>query len=122
AGFGFSLAIPGLLVFLLLDSDPAAFIDTGATVTAEEVNVSAANDAWTFGAAVNLALTSGLGITGGVDLGLIRNDTTATIGGNVTAEQDVEVHALSRLQVDSFIGRVGINNGGPVHGPALGVD
>ncbi len=44
--------------------------------------------------------------------GSIRNDTTATIGGNVTAEEDVEVHALSRLQVDSFIGAVGVNNGG----------
>ena len=112
ADFGFSLSITGSLGFLLLDSDAVAFIDTGATVTAEDVNVSATNDAWTFGAAVNIALTSGLGITGGVDLGLIRNDTTATIGGNVTAEEDVEVHALSRLQVDSFIGAVGVNNGG----------
>ena len=113
-GSGAGLAFTGSLGFMLVDSDTAAFVDAGAVVEAEDVNVSAVNDARTFGAAVNLLLGqgTGLGVAGGFDVGLFRNDTKASISGTVTAEEDVEVHALSRIEVDSFIAAVGTTDSG----------
>src|SRR5262249_57745067 len=51
-------------------------------------------------------------LSGAWRVGLIRNNTTAVIGGNVTATQDVQVHALSRVRGDSFIGGLGVSDTG----------
>ena len=107
-----TFSFTGSIGFVILDSNTAAFIDNGATVMALNVNVTARNDARTFGAAVNLAYTSGIGVAGGFDVGLIRNDTTATVGGNLNVVGDVAVHAISREQVDSFVGAVGYTAAG----------
>ena len=67
---GSGIAFTGSLGFTVLDSDTAAYVDTGAIVTAENVNVSAVNDARTFGIAANLLIADGaLGIAGGIDVG-----------------------------------------------------
>src|SRR5262249_61138659 len=105
-------ASPGAVVFALLAPDAGPFTAPGARGTAMNVNVTARNDARLFGAAVNLAFSSGFSVAGGVDVGLVRNDTTATIGGNVTAVDDIAVHAIGREQVDSFVGSLGYTSGG----------
>ena len=107
----FQLQITGSLGFQVLHSNTAAYIDVGSNVTAPSVNVSALNDVNAFGSAVNLVYTSGLGIAGGVDVGLLDNNTTATIGGKVTTTGNVEVYALSRTRVNSFVGAVGVTTG-----------
>jgi len=110
---GAQIQITGSLGFYVLNSNTAAYVDTGATVTAQQVNVSAVNDVKTWDAAVNLFYAAGgLSVNGGIDVGLDRNNTTATIGGNVSATGDVEVHALSRSLVDSFVGAAGATSSG----------
>ncbi len=110
---GSGVDIEGSLGFQILASNTSAYIDTGATVNTKNLNVSAANDPWTFGAAVNLSYNSGLlSISGAVDLGLFRNNTFATISGNITASGNVEVHALSQIKVDSFVGALGFTTSG----------
>ncbi|MGD8330967.1 MAG: hypothetical protein PVJ49_16170, partial [Acidobacteriota bacterium] len=113
-GAAAGVAFTGTLGFMVVDSDTTALVDSGATVNARNVNITALNDARTFGAAVNLLLGqgSGLGVAGGFDVGLFRNDTSAVIQGNVTAVEDVDVHALSRIEVDSFIAAVGVTDSG----------
>ena len=43
---------------------------------------------------------------------LMRNDTIATLGGTINAENDVDVHALSQIDVDSFVGAAGVTDSG----------
>ena len=112
AGGGFGIAFTGSIGFYIPQSTTAAHIDSGATVTASAVNVSAVNALRTFGAAVNFAVSAGLGLAGAFDVGLVRNNTTATIDGNVTATGDVDVYALSQIEGDSFIGGGGVSAGG----------
>src|SRR5262249_30238682 len=61
---GAGLAFTGSLGFDLPRSHTSAFIDNGATVTAQNVNVSASNDLRTFGLAANLQLNIGTGVFG----------------------------------------------------------
>ena len=115
----FGVGFTGALGFYIPKSNTAAYINTGATVNAYQVNVSAANNLRTFGVAANLQEAAGLGVAGAFDVGLVRNNTTATIGGNVTAVKDVDVYALSQIEGDSFIGGVGYGASGLVATDAL---
>src|SRR5205085_2817708 len=106
------IGLSGAVTVAIVDSDTAAFVDQNANVNtdqtganaAQSVNVSAANETKVFGLPVNIAgglLTAGAG----VDIGVIDNDTTARVnsGAEVHARQDIDVHALTRIEGDSFI-------------------
>ncbi|HEY1378701.1 MAG TPA: hypothetical protein VGF55_18020, partial [Gemmataceae bacterium] len=119
AGAGTASALigaSGAVTVAVLGVHTTAFVDGGARVNADQagaagvqtVNVSAADDAKLFGLPVNLSfgiLTGGLG----VDIGIVDDDTTARInaGAEVHAKHDIDVHALTRVEGDSFIANVG---------------
>jgi hypothetical protein len=82
---------------------------------AQSVNVSAANNISLLGAAGSLALSAGAGLAGGVDVGMVNNNTAAYIGNSakVNANQDVSVNAFSTKDVDSYAisGSIGLAAG-----------
>jgi hypothetical protein len=102
--------LSGAIGVALLDSDTSAFIDTNAHVNGDQaganssqtVNVSATNDTAVFGAGVNLRGNQ-VAVAGGIDAGIIRNDTAAFVGAgaDVRARRDIELHALSQKEIDS---------------------
>src|SRR5262249_7518206 len=79
-----AVGLSGSIGIAILPSDTSAFIAANAHVNSDQtsanslqtVNVSATNDARVFGAGVNLS-GSALALAGGIDAGIIRNDTTA---------------------------------------------
>ena len=118
-GFG---GLTGNLVVVFVDSDTAAFIGADAAINTgndgmegadQSVNVTAVNRAKVFDAALNLNIGL-VSLAGSVDLGMIRNDTSASlgIGSEVRARGDVEVYALSGTEVDSFVGGLGLSVAG----------
>ncbi|HXF65357.1 MAG TPA: hypothetical protein VNK67_01485 [Burkholderiales bacterium] len=123
---GLYVGIAGAVSVAAVDSDTAAWIGSGAQVNAaggtphanQDVNVTARNDLKLFN--VSGALGAGAaGIAGSVDVGVIRNDTTAFIGDNATARaaRDVHVNALSRKDLDTFV----VSASGGLAGIAAGV-
>ena len=104
--------VAGAVLVTILDSDTSALIGDHASVNQntptagaeQNVNVSASNDvtAETIGGSLGIGLAAG--VSGGVDVGFLRNDTKAFLGSHATvsARQDVDVNALSRKDVDSL--------------------
>ena len=114
--------LTGNLVVVFVDSDTAAFIGADAAINTgndgtegadQSVNVAAVNRAKVFDAALNLNVAF-VSLAGSVDLGMIRNDTSAWLGAgsDVHARGDVEVYALSGTEVDSFVGGLGLSVAG----------
>jgi hypothetical protein len=119
-GVGVGVGIAGAINAAIVDSDTSAYIAKNASVNtdatganaAQTVNVSAVNAAKVFGVAANL--TGGASaLAGGVDLGIIRNDTSAYMGAGaqVNALQDIDLNALSTKDTDSFVGGAGVSPG-----------
>ncbi|MBC8508279.1 MAG: hypothetical protein H8D34_25770, partial [Chloroflexi bacterium] len=114
-------SIAGAIAYEEIESDTVASIGTGTSINpdltnaaaGQTVNVAAVNMVDVFVVAGVIIL--GGGITGGVDVGIIHNDTVAVIanGANVSARQDVEVNALADKDIFSIaisvaLGSVGI--------------
>jgi hypothetical protein len=123
---GLYVGIAGAVSVAVVDSDTAAWIGSGARVntsggaahSSQDVNVTARNDFELFN--VTGALGAGAaGIAGAVDVGVIRNDTTAFVGdgAEVHAARDVDVNALSRKNLDTFV----VSASGGLAGIAAGV-
>ena len=94
----------------VLESDTRAYIGRSANINqgtqpssaSQSVNVSAVNDVTVF--AFGGGIAGGLvGIGGGVDVGILRNDTSAFIANlaNVDANQDIDINALAQKDVYS---------------------
>ena len=108
---GLFVGLAGGVTVTLLDSDTSAFValgakvnlDTASTNALQGVNVSAANlaRATTFAGAGGGGI---VGLAGAIDVGSMKNDTSAFIAGDaqVQAEACVDVHALSIKEVESF--------------------
>ncbi len=120
---GFGAGIAGAVTVSVLDSDTRAYIDGGARVNTgsgananQDVHVQAVNDVAIL--AVSGAAAGGIaGLAGGVDVGVIHNDTSAFIAGDVRAQRDVRVTALADREIDSFaisIGAGGVGLGAAV--------
>ncbi|WP_312523058.1 hypothetical protein [Anaerospora sp.] len=93
----------------------------------QSVNVSAVNDLEIF--SVGGSVAGGLvGVSGGVDVGVISNNTTAYIGNgaNVKAADSIAVNALATKEIDSFAvsastGVVGVAGGVSVYSIGSGL-
>ena len=107
---GFYAGIAGGVAVEIIGSNTSAYIGPGSQINAaagpnaaQAVNVSAVN-------AVSVNSTGGglglgaAGIGGGVDVGLLENNTTAYIGSGATvsAQGDVDVYALSSKNISSL--------------------
>src|SRR5262249_27987847 len=128
-GGGAYLGLAGAVVVNVIDSDTFAAIDGGSRVNwntssttagvEQGVNVSAKNRVDIITVAGAGAVSLGAGIGASVDMGMIRNDTNAVIGGSgtqVRARRDVDVNALSIGFIDSVAfgiggGSVGLGGG-----------
>lgn len=123
---GLYVGIAGAVSVAAIDSDTAAYIGYGAQINtsggtanaAQDVNVTARNDLEMLTVAGALGVGA-VGIAGAVDVGVIRNDTTAYIGNSasVSAARDVDVNALSRKDIDTFV----VSASGGLAGIAAGV-
>ncbi len=108
-GASTGVGIAGAVTAEILNADTQAYIAGGAVVNADptgahanqDVHVSAINEVTTL-AVSGAAGVGTAGLAGGVDVGMIRNDTTAYIAGNVSANRDVRVHALTNREIDSY--------------------
>ena len=121
-GAGFFGGVAGAVSVEVIESDTTAVIGADAMINqyasaagadpAQSVNVSAVNDTKVLvvDGAVGAAVFGGLG--GSVDVGVIRNDTRASIAGGavVGAARDVDLHALSNKDVEvvAVSGGVGV--------------
>ncbi len=133
---GFYAGVSGAVTVSSVDSDTTAVIGSGALVNqgvtnggaTQDVNVSAKNHAKVDAYTGSLALGA-VGAAGGVDVGSVRNDTTALIDDNalVDAKRDVDVNALTSADIDSITvsaaGGVGAIAGGvSVYSVGSGLD
>ena len=115
--------LAGAVTVSVIQASTKAFIGSGAQVNVgvtdadptQSVSVAAANDASIQGIDGAVGIAGVGGIAGGVDVGVIRDNTAAYIdtGAQVYANQDVDVFALSResgnsLAVSAAAGAVGI--------------
>jgi hypothetical protein len=112
AAGGFYVGLGGGVTVEIIDSDTTAYIGANAQINQipantananQTVQVSATNEATVF--AFGGGLGGGIaGIGGGVDVGILRNDTTAQIqdGADVFAQKDVIVEADSEKDVTSY--------------------
>lgn len=114
--------VAGGVTVEVIDSNTRAYIDAGAIVNGDpsgahanqDVHVTAANDVTML--IIDGAIAGGLGagVAGGVDVGIVRNDTTAYIAGSdVRARRDIAVNALADRNIQSFaisagVGAVGL--------------
>jgi hypothetical protein len=120
---GFFGGLAGAVTVSIIQADSKAFIGSGARVNqgvtgadpTQSVDVGAGNDASIRGIDGAVGASLGGSIAGGVDVGLIRNNTAAYIdtGAHVSANRDVDILALSRktgdsLAVSAAAGAVGI--------------
>ncbi|HEY4633913.1 MAG TPA: hypothetical protein VIH00_08370, partial [Candidatus Limnocylindrales bacterium] len=107
---GSSFSIVGSGAADIIQSDTTAYIGDADVNKAsggnalQQVNVSAVNEVDVLsvgGAAISM---TAVGIPAAVDLGIIRNNTTAYLGdgADVNAKQDVDLFALARKKVKSF--------------------
>ena len=104
----FAGAVAGAVSAEVDQSTTRAFVGDAAHVASDKsVSVTAVNAVNLFSAdgavAASVALVSA-GLAGGVDVGVVRNTTTAYVGdgAHITAGQDVDVLALADKKVDSF--------------------
>jgi len=111
---GFALA--GTVDVLTIDSDTQAYIAGGAVINGgdnssagdkQDVVVSAVNKVKFRSILGSLGVSLG-GIAGAVDVGAIRNDTSAYIAGTVNARRDVHVNALANRDIETVVVSVGI--------------
>ncbi|WP_245841074.1 LamG-like jellyroll fold domain-containing protein [Puniceibacterium sediminis] len=110
-GLAGSVGVAGAVNASKIDSDTSAGINDGAQInqtaaSSPSVNVSAINDLdiYSVAGALGVGVSAG-GIGASVDIGIIRNDTNALIGGvgtAVTAGGEVDVNALSDWEMDSI--------------------
>ena len=111
-GIGFYAGIAAAVAVEVIESDTKAFIGDGADINQaadnssadglQAVSVTALNDAdvFAFGGGVGGGIA---GIGGGVNVGILRNNTTAGIGGsNVSARGSVNVSALANKEIDTI--------------------
>jgi filamentous hemagglutinin family protein len=107
---GFYAGVSGAVTVSSVDSDTTAVIGSGALINqgvtngsaTQDVNVSARNHVKVDAYTGSLALGA-VGAAGGVDVGSVRNDTTALIDDNaiVDTKRDVDVNALASADIDS---------------------
>ena len=112
AAGGLYLGFAGAVSVATVDSDTAAWIGAdarvnqggGAADAAQDVNVGARNEMELFNVSGALGVGAA-GIAGGVDVGVIRNDTTAWIGdrAEVDARRDIGVNALAKTDIESYV-------------------
>ncbi|MBL8463594.1 MAG: leukotoxin LktA family filamentous adhesin, partial [Thauera sp.] len=112
AAGGLYLGFAGAVSVATVDSDTAAWIGAdarvnqggGAADAAQDVNVGARNEMELFNVSGALGVGAA-GIAGGVDVGVIRNDTTAWIGdrAEVDAKRDIGVNALAKTDIESYV-------------------
>jgi Ca2+-binding RTX toxin-like protein len=130
AGGGGAVGLAGAVTVTVLDSDTVAYIDGGADVNLDntgagdkqDIYVSAVNDVDLEGRAGGLSFGAG-GLAGAIDIGIIRNDTTAYIASPVKAKRDVHVNAAANREIDSFtlsIGLGGLSIAGAVNVYSIG--
>ena len=109
-GAGFYAGVAGAVGVSVTDSNTEAFIGAGAEVNqalganaAQSVNVTATNkfDGFTIGGGLGAGIA---GVAGAVDVGLLRNDTSAHIdaGAHVSAMHDIDVNALADKNVKTW--------------------
>ena len=109
-GAGFYAGVAGAVGVSVTDSNTEAFIGAGADVNqaaganaAQSVNVSATNrfSGFTIGGGLGAGIA---GVAGAVDVGMLRNDTSAHIdaGAHVSALHDVDVNALADKNVKTW--------------------
>ena len=104
---------------IVVDSDTLAFIAAGAKInennsgagSEQDVYVSAGNVVKLWAAEGGIGGGIG-GVAGAVDVGVIRNDTTAYIAASVNAKRDVKVNALAKHDIETVIVSVGVGVGG----------
>lgn len=111
-GAGLYVGLAGAVSVATIDSDTLAYLGNGVRVNtnggsanaAQDVNVTARNDLSLFNVTGALGLGAA-GIAGAVDVGVIRNDTTAFIGDNavINAARDVDVSALSNKDIETYV-------------------
>ena len=109
---GFYAGVSGAVTVTSVDSDTTAVIGSGALINqgvsdgsaTQDVNVSARNHARLDAYTGSLALGA-VGAAGGVDVGTLRNDTTALIddSAKVASKRDVDVNALTSAEIDSVV-------------------
>jgi hypothetical protein len=111
-------AVAGGINANLIDSDTTAFIGERAVVnpstaganSTQSVNVAAANqlDVLTIGGSAAVGANA---IAGGIDIGVVRNDTTAVIAEDavVNARQDIDVNAFANKDIRSIAISLGLS-------------
>ncbi len=121
-------AFIGSAAGVVIGNTTAAFIAAGAVVragvfaangapvagsTPKTVAVGAVDQTHSWDGVANL-IDADLAISGAADAGVIRNTTDADVdaGANIRASGDVDVAALSSETADSFVGGLGLTNGG----------
>ncbi|MCP4968404.1 MAG: hypothetical protein GY926_24620, partial [bacterium] len=113
AGAGSAMVgVAGGVTYTNVDSDTTATIEGGASVsTAQSVNVSASNAVVVLDVGGAFAVGGAVSLSGGVDVGIIRNTTTAVVEKDavVQASRDVSVYALSLKHVTSYAVSVGVS-------------
>lgn len=125
---GLFAGVSGAVTIESIRSVTQAWIGAGALVNQDneranarqDVNVTARNDAKLLVIDGSLAVGPlGAGVSGSVDVGLIRNDTSAWIGSGaqVAARRDIDINALGRKDIDSIV----ISAAGGLVGIAAGV-
>ncbi|NER96837.1 MAG: hypothetical protein F6J86_23810, partial [Symploca sp. SIO1B1] len=110
-GVGLSVGVAGAVAVNIIDSNTTAFIgenalinqDTAGVNNSQTVNVSAVNDLELFGAGGSVA-GGALALAGGVDIGIVENDTSAYLGNGarVNAQEDIDVNAFSAKDVEGL--------------------
>ena len=115
AGIGFAAGVAGGIQVAVIDSDTAAFVGPGAdlnddnldgTITTngeQRVKITAVNQ--TTSLTVGGGAGGGIaGVGGGVDVGIIRNDTSAYVddGADIRARSNVDVDALATKDVTTL--------------------
>ena len=107
---GLYVGIAGAVSVATVNSDTLAYLGNGVRINtgggghaAQDVNVTARNDLSLFNVSGALGVGA-VGISGAVDVGVIRNDTTAFIGDDaiVHTARDVDVNALSRKDIETY--------------------
>lgn len=125
---GLYAGVSGAITVENIRSVTRAWIGDGARINVDnalanadqDVNVTARNSAELLVIDGSLAIGPlGAGVAGSVDVGLIRNDTSAWIGAGaeVNANRDIDVNALARKEIDSYV----ISAAGGIVGIAAGI-
>ncbi|NER24473.1 MAG: DUF4347 domain-containing protein [Symploca sp. SIO1C2] len=135
-GGGLYVGVAGAATVNIIDSNTTAYIgenaqinqDTAGAGNTQTVNVSAVNDLKLLGAGGSVAFGAGA-FAGGVDIGIVENDTSAYLGNgaSVNAQQDIDVNAFSAKDVDGFaasgsVGLAGVAGSVAIHSIGAALD